>query len=87
MKDEFRLELALEFPSRELAETAFKALKPEIGASHEKRSRTDVKVNKNILSLRVTAGDATALKASANSYLKSIELVSRIALQGGNFDG
>ncbi len=75
MSSEYSLELSLELPSPELAETALKALKPEMGASHEKRSKTYLRVNKNILSLTVKAEDATALKASANAYLKCIELV------------
>ena len=78
MPSDFRLRLSLELPSPEAAETALKALKPEMGGVHEKRSKTDLRVNKNILLLSITAGDATALKASANSYLKSIELILRI---------
>ncbi len=75
MPSDFSLELVLELASAELAETVLQALKPEEHAPHEKRSRTDLRVNKNLLLMKITAEDATALRASANSYLKLVALV------------
>lgn len=61
------------------AEKIARSLAPEIGRAYEKRSATSMNINKNILSLVIGAEDATALKASFNSYMKLVILCNELA--------
>lgn len=54
------------------------AISPELSSAHEKRSKTTMNINKNVLSLEINASDLTALKASFNSYMKLIILCNSL---------
>ena len=43
------------------------------------RSRTYVKENKKILEIRITARDVTALRASANSVIRDLQVIEQVA--------
>ncbi|MFH1544856.1 MAG: KEOPS complex subunit Pcc1 [archaeon] len=70
----FFLDLELFFPSKEKAEKAFRAVNPELKSEKMNRSTTKVILKKNSFSINIKAKDKTALKASINSLMKSINL-------------
>jgi len=80
MRREFLFEARLFFPSEKEAEIALKAISVEKMSAVEKRSQTSMQTNKNFLTLKISAGDATALKASLNSYIKLISLVNELSI-------
>ena len=82
MKQPHSLELRLFFSTEKEAGIIFRSISPELHGKHEKRATTDMSINKNIISLKIGASDATALKASLNSYMKLIILCSNI-INGG----
>ena len=82
MKSPCSLQLRLFFPTEKEAKIIFRSISPEFHGKHEKRARTAMDINKNVLSLQIDATDATALKASLNSYMKLIILGSNI-INGG----
>ncbi len=71
---EYSLNLLLFLPSEKMAEIIFKAISPELESKFERRSKTLVDINKNVLSLAINAKDRNALKASFNNYMKLIIL-------------
>ena len=75
---EYYLKLELFFPSETHAKSIFLSLQPEHLQEKKDRSRVKMQINKSILSIDIKAKDATALKASINSYLKSIILCNKI---------
>ena len=82
MKSPCSLQLRLFFPTEKEAKIIFRSISPELHGKHEKRASTIMDINKNVLSLQIDATDATALKASLNSYMKLIILGSNI-INGG----
>lgn len=68
------MSLKLEFPGQKTAKHIHDSLLVELGKGHERRSKTSVMVNNNILSLEIHSADKTAMKASINSYLKLIAM-------------
>ncbi|MFH1255709.1 MAG: KEOPS complex subunit Pcc1 [Candidatus Diapherotrites archaeon] len=78
MQEKFLLEARFVFPSEKNAETALKAISIDKRDAVERRSKTSMQTNKNILTLKIKAGDPTALKASANSCIKLISLVGEL---------
>jgi len=62
------------FDSEKNAKMALESLKPELGQGHESRASTDIKLKNNSLALNIKALDRTALRASFNSFTKSILL-------------
>ncbi|PIN85407.1 MAG: hypothetical protein COV47_02280 [Candidatus Diapherotrites archaeon CG11_big_fil_rev_8_21_14_0_20_37_9] len=75
-------EVQIVFPSELLAKIASKAVSPELSNTFEKRSKTAINTNKNVVSLKVIASDETALKASFNSYRKLLEFSKRLCIGG-----
>jgi tRNA threonylcarbamoyladenosine modification (KEOPS) complex Pcc1 subunit len=73
----FLLEIKLVFDSSEQAKRFFKSIKPEL-AEEFLRSKIIVAQKKNLLDIRVSASDKTALRASLNSILKPILLFEQI---------
>ena len=82
MERQFSLNLRLFFPDEKQAGMVFRSISPELHGKHEKRAATNMDINKNVLSLNINASDATALKASLNSYLKLIILSDNL-IKGG----
>lgn len=70
----FFLELELFFPSKEKAGKVLRAINPELKIERMDRSNTKAILKKNRFSINIKAKDKTALKASINSLMKSINL-------------
>ncbi len=68
--EEFSLKLELFFETEKKARVSFEAVSLETGQKHEKRSKTTMDINKNVVLVKIIAMDASALKASLNSYAK-----------------
>ena len=66
--------LSLEFRDQKIPEQFHCVVSPELGESFEKRSKTTVTFNKNRLMIAIAAEDWSALRSSANHYLKLLEL-------------
>ena len=82
MKEEILLEMRFSFADEKKAQTALKALEPEFSGKHEKRAQTKAGIKKNILLFSVSAEDLGALKASMQSYAKSVALIKEL-VNGG----
>ena len=67
------------FPSEETARMAVKAVFVELEGGFEKRSKTGIKSNKNVVFLKVNAEDETALKASVFTFTRLLELCKEVA--------
>ena len=74
----YSLVLELNFQSEADADTVLMAILPENKYREMKRSKTEIKLNKNILSIVILAKDVTALRASLNSCIKSITLANTL---------
>ncbi|MBU0636230.1 CTAG/PCC1 family protein [Candidatus Micrarchaeota archaeon] len=66
------------FSSPITAQNAILALQPDLNQKHEKRSKTVLKANKNVVLANMSAMDEIALKASANSMFKAMALIQKI---------
>ena len=71
----------LSFPDAVKAGLAARAVSPELENSYEKRSRTSINTNKNVVSLKVIASDESALKASMHSYMRLLGLCLKLSEQ------
>ncbi len=76
--EKFFFKINLFFEKNSLPKILLHSILPELLKEKRKRSETKAKIKKNVFSLIVTAKDKTALKASVNSYLKSVLLVLKI---------
>lgn len=74
---EYDLRISIAVPKKEAA-VFLKAIGPELNAVHAKRSATHVKIKNNAVQIGIKAKDATALRASANSIINSINLSKSI---------
>ena len=81
MKYDYSLKLDLFFENPKDAQIILKVLSPELKRGF-KRSKTQIKIKKGVLSINIKSVDATALKASISSYLKLINLSNNL-LKGG----
>jgi len=80
----FSKEKPLEFPDENTAKKAVKAISVELDNEFEKRSKTAIKSNKNVVLLKIVAEDQSALKASLYSYERMIVLCKELAeIEGG----
>ena len=68
------------FPSGESAASAVKAVFPELGKKFERRSKTAINSNKNVVSLKIVAEDKSALKSSLGSYSRLIGLCKSVSV-------
>ncbi|MCR4369322.1 MAG: KEOPS complex subunit Pcc1 [archaeon] len=73
------IEKRFEFPDEQSAIFARRAVLAETGKGFEKRSKTGITTNKNVVLLKITASDDSALKASLNSYSRLLGLCKRLA--------
>jgi len=78
MEYPYSMKLTLELEDNSKAVNIEKALLPDLGRKDERRSKTTIKSNKNVLSVEIYAKDAVALRAAANSHLKLIALSHKI---------
>jgi len=70
--NEFSLKVNLFLENEKKAKIIQESIEPELNSVKETRSKTSIKVNKNVLSLIIEAKDKTALRASMNLYLRLI---------------
>ena len=70
----YSFSLMLFFPDNISAKIALNSLLPELRFWQRKRSQSKINVKKNVFSIKITAEDTTALKASLNSLIKLIGL-------------
>jgi KEOPS complex subunit Pcc1 len=69
--------ITLAFPSKELSETVLKAIQPETGKPTTSRSQVHIFEDQhNVLTMRVEARDTSAMRATLNSYLRWVALVT-----------
>jgi KEOPS complex subunit Pcc1 len=68
--------LRLVFPSDKTSTIIFRALKPETRSSVTYRSRVKVSCRGRMVKLEFEAEDTTALRASMNSFLSWLQLLS-----------
>jgi len=64
--------ISIGFSSRRRAEAILEALKPECERPLTGRCRVGVSIRGSSLTLKLEAGDTSALRAAANSYLRWI---------------
>ncbi len=55
-----------------------KSVSPDLDSRHEKRSRVEINTDKKNIVISIEAKDRAALRASVNSYLKSIVLSEKL---------
>ncbi len=60
------------------ANLAMNAVSPDLFSRHELRSKTSIRQNGEKILIEIDAKDSVALRASINSYLKSIILSEKI---------
>jgi tRNA threonylcarbamoyladenosine modification (KEOPS) complex Pcc1 subunit len=65
-------QIFLQMPE-ETADIVMKALKPEADTPSSDRSSTVIEKGFNIVTIRVSASDTTALRANVNSYLHWVQ--------------
>jgi len=70
----YSFSLMLFFSDNISAKIALNSLLPELRFWQRKRSQSEINVKKNVFSIKITAKDTTALKASLNSLIKLIGL-------------
>ena len=66
------------FQSSQSASFAVRAISPELGKPHEKRSKVLIKSHKNVVLLQVSADDKHALMASFHSYGRLLGLCVKL---------
>ena len=67
-------EIQIEFDTPAQAELIFNSVKPEISSSPSQRSSMKMRVEENLLYLKINAIDATSFRASLNSSIRWIIL-------------
>ena len=80
------MEHQIVFPSAKTAELALKAVSRELANVFEKRSKTSIKTNKNLVLLKIVSRDEPALRASAFAYTRLLGLCRDLSI-GGAVDG
>ena len=78
ISEPYTLEFRLFFGDENTAKIVFASVEPDLKSRHETRSKTDIKLKKDMLSVNIVAKDPTALRASFNSYFKSIALAKTL---------
>ena len=69
-----------EFPSERGAKAAARAVSVELKNTYEKRSRTSIDTNKNVVLLKIVASDENGLNASLQAYSRALGLCMEISL-------
>ena len=68
-----------EFPSAQAAGACAKSLSNDLGKAFEKRAKSAINTNKNLVLLKVVAEDEQALRASIGSFSRLIAMCGKIA--------
>ncbi|MFH2105946.1 MAG: KEOPS complex subunit Pcc1 [Candidatus Micrarchaeota archaeon] len=69
------LSLSVEFDDKKMLESAYQTLKDE---KNPGRAECIVSKNENSIIIRIKSKDATSLRASANSYLRDIQVMENL---------
>ncbi|HZX19913.1 MAG TPA: KEOPS complex subunit Pcc1 [archaeon] len=67
------------FPSEAKAIAVARAILPELNKSYQKRSKTLIKTNKNVVLLKIVAEDEHSLRASLTSFKGLLELGKNVS--------
>lgn len=67
------------FPSATAAQSAAKAIKPELAKPFGHRAKAGIHTNKNLVLLRIVAKDSQALNASLGSFSRLLSMCREIA--------
>ncbi len=65
---------AVEFETRENAEIAYKAIKPEIESSPSDRAKGTALLRGSKIFIKLTGNDRSAVRSSLNSYMRWLKL-------------
>ncbi len=71
-----RCRMEFEFPDKKTLEAAVKALSHE--GSVGSRSKTSMKEKNNILQLCIEAQDVVAMRATANAFLRALQVIEEV---------
>ncbi|HLC79347.1 MAG TPA: KEOPS complex subunit Pcc1 [archaeon] len=74
---------SFEFPSEFAAKCACRSIGVELKNTYEKRSKTRIQTNKNVVLLKIDASDEFAANASLHSYSHLLGLCREISLISG----
>ena len=67
------------FPNEAIASAVARAIIPELNKSYQKRSKTVIKTNKNVVLLKIVAEDEHSLRASLTSFRGLLELGKNVS--------
>ncbi|MDO5850861.1 MAG: KEOPS complex subunit Pcc1 [Methanobacteriaceae archaeon] len=76
--NEIRTNINIKFDSVNDAKIIYNSIKPEISYANKDRSKTILKLEKNILSINIISKDMASFRASINSYVRWIKLSEKI---------
>jgi tRNA threonylcarbamoyladenosine modification (KEOPS) complex Pcc1 subunit len=76
-QSELGFSLKLFFPDEKEAQTALKAVQPELKKRNSKRSSSALSLKKTTISINIKARDKTALRASINTCMNSFIVAKR----------
>lgn len=68
----------IEFDSIREANIIYNSINPELSFSTNDRSKTEMEVEKNIITITITSKDVVSLRASIHSYVRWIKLSTEI---------
>lgn len=77
----FSKQLIFSFPNEFFALASEKAISVELNRAHEKRSFVEIKTNKNIVLVKISAKDKHALNASYFAYKRLFNLCQNLSLE------
>jgi len=73
------IEKQFEFPDEETADAVCRAVSVELDNKFQKRSKTTINTNKNVVLLKISAEDESAMKASEFTFTRLLELCKEIS--------
>lgn len=73
--------IEMEFPDSKKADAAVKALSHEGNANG--RSKVKIDKNENAIAIEIIADDVVAMRATANTYLRSLQIFENIEINTG----
>ncbi|MCR4335426.1 MAG: KEOPS complex subunit Pcc1 [archaeon] len=73
------LETQFEFPDEGTANAVCRAVSVELNTEFQKRSKTTINTNKNVVLLKISAEDESALKASEFTFTRLLELCKEVS--------
>ncbi len=73
------VEKQFEFHDEETAKAAYQAVSVELNNEFQKRSKTTINTNKNVILLKISAEDESAMKASEFTFTRLLELCKEVS--------